>query len=490
MAKLGIRWLCAGLALLGATGCSDDLTTPSPGSPALSRSAGSAAGAIPDQYVVVLRSSVHDVAALTEELVTAPGDSVLFVYEHALRGFAARLSPATVRGLARSPHVARITQDEQALPDQAIWGLDRVDQRGLPLDETYAPERNGTGVNVYVIDTGIRKSHQEFDWGARALHGYTAVSDGRGSEDCNGHGTHVAGSLGGTSYGAAKGATLHAVRIGGCDGYASVSNLIAALDWLVVNRVEPAVANLSYSWSARSDVDDAVQKVIEAGVLVVTSAGNDDADACGYSPNRKSNVLTVANSTSADARYATSNWGSCVKVFAPGTDILSAWIGSDTDTRTFTGTSMSSPHVAGIAAIYLQGDPWAAPWKVQDAVVSSATGGVVTDPRGAPDRLAYAFPVYFGVSVSGPTAITSSGEHTWEAMPEGGDGSYAYQWSVFWYATGTAETLGTAKTQSLHLFGGEGDFVISVEARSAGQTKVSDHFVSDGSTDCGAEAIC
>ena len=476
-------WLFVVPALLGAAACTDDVTTAAADAASLSRGPGVPERGIPGQYVVVFKNDARDVPGMVKGL-TSPQDTVLYVYQHALKGFSARLSPSSLEGLRRHPQVDRITLDEWGKMDMDNWGLDRVDQRALPLNQVYAPDRDGTGVNVYVIDSGIRKSHREFGWGARALHGYTAINDGVGSEDCNGHGTHVAAAAVGSSYGVARGATVHSVRIADCNGYASVSAALSGIDWVVANRVRPAVANLSYSWSARSDVDDAVQRVIDAGVTFVTSAGNDAADACSYSPNRKASVITVGNSRSDDWRYPSSNWGSCVKVFAPGTDIPSAWKGSDTDSRVLTGTSMSSPHVAGVAALYLQGDPTAAPSRVRDAVESSATENAVLDAKGSQGRLAYAFPFYFGVSVSGPGTVSWSGNHTWDAAPEGGDGSYTYQWSVYYVNNGYSEALGTGASQTLWVNAGSGDFEVRVTASSAGRSRTVTQYVSNGGSGC------
>jgi subtilisin family serine protease len=483
--SIGSR-LFLGLTLLAAGACSDDPTSANrpPEAPPTFSAAQGQDRTIPDQYVIVFKDEANDVRGLARAMAAAPKDSVLFVYEHTIKGFSARLAPASVEALKRHPMVDRVTPDEYGVMDQSAgtWGLDRIDQRYLPLNGVYGPNRDGSGVNIYVIDSGVRKSHSEFGFGVRARHGYTVINDGRGSEDCNGHGTHVAGTAAGTSYGVAKNATVYAVRIGDCNGSATVSGVIAAIDWVKANRVVPAVANLSYSWSARTDIDDAVQRAINAGVTFVTSAGNSNANACNYSPNRKWNVLTVGATESNDYRASYSNWGSCVKLFAPGSGITSSWYTGDYATNTISGTSMSSPHVAGVAALYLQGDPYATPWKVQDAVVSSATAGVVYDPRGSPNRLLYAFPVYFSVYVDGPSSIGWEGDHTWEAFPSGGDGTYTYQWSVYYHMWGYSEPLGTGKTQTLYVYPGNGDFELTVTATSAGQSKSSSMYVSNGGT--------
>lgn len=493
--RLSLTALSALAALLVLGACTDDTTAPlqAPGDgPRMSRSAADTIvkrNRIPDQYVVVLDSTVRDVPGFIRGMTRAPKDSVLFVYQYALKGFAARLAPASVAGLQKNPRVAAITQDEYGTMDQAsqpIWSLDRTDQRALPLNGLYAPNQTGYGVNLYVVDSGIRRSHQEFDGGTRVRTGYTAIADGRGTADCIGHGTHVAATAAGRTYGVAEQAIIYPVRIAGCDGMATASAAIAGLDWVRANHVKPAVVNLSFSWPTRSDIDGAVSNLINAGVVVVTSAGNNNADACGYSPKQVSMIIAVGNTDSYDTRSPESNWGSCVQMFAPGVGIVSAWIDSDTDTRTLTGTSMSSPVVAGIAALYLQGDPTAPVWKVREAVINSSTFGQVTDPQGTPNRLAYALPVYFGVSVNGPNGVPAAGMYTWEAVPQGGDGSYTYQWSLDNHQSGYSQLLGTERTQSLYLYPGDGDFTIKVTATSADQTTSATMYVFNSSSNCDA----
>ena len=490
------RFFLAAAALLALAACSDDAPLPvqAPGgAPRMSRASADSTvkrKTIPDQYIVVLDSTVRDVPGFVRGLAKSPKDSVLFVYQYALKGFAARLSAGAVEGLRHNPKIASIIPDEYGTMDQSsqpIWSLDRADQRSLPLNGTFAPNQTGAGVNVYVVDTGIRKTHQEFDGGARVRAGYTSVADGYGTGDCNGHGTHVAATVAGRTYGVAEQATIYPVRISGCNGTVSASAAIAGLDWVRVNHVKPAVVNLSFSWPVRSDIDNAVTSLINAGVVVVTSAGNNNADACSYSPKRVSSIISVGNTDSYDTRAPDSNWGSCVQMFAPGVGIVSAWNGSDTDSRTLTGTSMSSPLVAGIAALYLQNDPTAPVWKVREAVINSSTFGSVADAQGTPNRLAYALPVYLGATVSGPNGIPSAGTYTWEAVTDGGNGSYTYQWTLDNHLWGYTQTLGTGRTQSVYLNPGDGDFTIQVTVTSADQTISSTLYVFNGDTGCGAD---
>ncbi|HSL23521.1 MAG TPA: S8 family serine peptidase [Vicinamibacterales bacterium] len=352
--------------------------------------------AIPNQYIVVLDEQQvgrAEVRGLAEALARQQGGRVLHVYEHALRGFAAAMSATAAAALARNPQVRYIEQDSEmtivATQTGATWGLDRIDQRDRPLNGTYVYNTTGAGVHAYIIDTGIRRTHVEF--GSRvSTSGYTAISDGRGTDDCNGHGTHVTGTVGGTTYGVAKQVTLHAVRVLNCSGSGTTSGVIAGVNWVTANRVLPAVANMSLGGGASTALDDAVRNSVAAGVTYAIAAGNSNANACNSSPARVSQALTAGSSTSSDARSSFSNYGTCVDLFAPGSSITSAWYTSNTATNTISGTSMASPHVAGVAALYLASNPSATPSAVHAAVVNNASTGRLSDiGTGSPNRLLY-----------------------------------------------------------------------------------------------------
>ncbi|GAA4129464.1 S8 family peptidase [Nocardioides fonticola] len=341
------------------------------------------------RYIVVLD---RDAAAAQEAraAVAGPGGKVTRVYA-TLDGYAAKLTPEQLAAVRSDPDVAFVQQDGavhiSTTQSNATWGLDRIDQRNLPLSSTYSYTATGSGVRAYVIDTGIYAANTQF--GSRVAAGATAINDGRGTTDCNGHGTHVAGTIGGSTYGVAKAVTLVPVRVLDCSGSGSNSGVIAGMDWVASNAVKPAVANMSLGGAADAATDAAVARMTSAGVTVVVAAGNDNTDACSSSPARAASAITVAASTNTDARASFSNYGSCVDIFAPGQNITSAWIGSTTATNTISGTSMASPHVAGVAALYLQGNPSASPATVASALTSGATSGVITGANGSPNRLLY-----------------------------------------------------------------------------------------------------
>ena len=351
--------------------------------------------AIPDRYIIVLKEEPggrSQVRPIAEALARQHGGRVTHVYEHTIRGFTVSMSATGAAALARHSRVRYIEQDSVMFvadtQTNATWGLDRIDQRDRPLNNSYSYNTTAPNVDVYIIDTGIRATHAEF--GGRVLSGYTSVSDGNGTNDCNGHGTHVAATVAGALYGVAKAARLHAVRVLDCSGSGSTSGVIAGIDWVTANRSLPAVANMSLGGGVSTALDDAVRNSIASGVTYAVAAGNSSANACNGSPARVSQALTVGSSTSGDARSSFSNYGTCVDLFAPGSSITSAWNTSDTATNTISGTSMASPHVAGVAALYLAGDPSAPPSTVHAALVGNASLNKLSNVgSGSPNRLLY-----------------------------------------------------------------------------------------------------
>jgi serine protease len=353
-----------------------------------------ASSIVPNRYIVVFKDSVANPALEAAEIVRRNGGTLHFTYTKAVRGFAATLPAAAVKGLARNPKIAFIEQDRAvkagATQSPATWGLDRVDQPSLPLSGSYEYDSGASGVYAFVIDTGIRTTHTLFGGRVQAGLGYTAINDGRGTTDCNGHGTHVAGTIGSSTYGVAKGVTLVPIRVLDCNGSGTTSGVIAGVDFVAKSSARPAIGNMSLGGGYSSTLNSAVAKVVDAGVTMIVAAGNESTDACGRSPASEPKAITVASTTSSDARSSFSNYGSCVDIFAPGSSITSTWYSSDTSTSTISGTSMASPHVAGAAALALAADASASPAQVTGAILNTATTGKVTSAgTGSPNLLLY-----------------------------------------------------------------------------------------------------
>lgn len=358
-----------------------------------------AKGIIKNQYIVILNKDVGSSNEFAQGIAKQHGGKVLQTYDAVVKGFAIYLpdvaGTAFVEAMKKNPKVVSVENDTimkvdattQSNPD---WGLDRIDQKNLPLDSAYSYLQTGSGTTAYIVDTGILSTHQQFS--GRVLSGYTAISDGNGTSDCHGHGTHVAGTVGGSTYGVAKNVSLVPIRILGCDGSGASSNVIAGLDWILKNGKKPAVVNMSLGGEANASLDSAVENLFNNGYVMVVAAGNSNTDACSSSPARVSKAITVAATDNTDTRASYSNYGSCVDIFAPGSQINSSWIGSNTATKVLNGTSMATPHVVGVVAEMLQSTPTATPQTISTNLLNQASSNVVKNPSGSPNRLLYKSP--------------------------------------------------------------------------------------------------
>jgi subtilisin family serine protease len=347
---------------------------------------------IPGRFIVTLRDDANPGDVAREH-----GIAPEFVYTAALNGFAGEIADAARDGLLRDARVTRVEPDGvmSAFGDteaNATWGIDRIDQRTLPLSTTYSYNSDGTGVTAYIIDTGIRYSHTEF--GGRASPGFDAVTSGGGADDCNGHGTHVSGTVGGATYGVAKGVSLVGVRVLNCSGSGTTSGVIAGIDWVTSHHAASAVANMSLGGGASSSLDDAVRRSIASGVTYAIAAGNGNIvgiaqDACKSSPARVTEAMTISATDRTDKKASWANFGACVDFFAPGVGITSAWYSSNTATNTISGTSMATPHTTGVAALYLATHAGSTPQQVRDALYANTSQGVVTASKTANNHLLF-----------------------------------------------------------------------------------------------------
>ncbi|MFG1867848.1 S8 family peptidase [Micromonospora arborensis] len=413
------------------------------------RAAGGAT-AVPDSYIVVLKDSAvarDRVGDTARRLSGRHGGKVARTYSAALRGFEVTVSAGAAARIAADPAVAYVEQNHTVSiygtqTNPPSWGLDRIDQRNLPLNSSYTYPNTASNVRAYIIDTGVLFGHNDF--GGRAVSGYDAV-DGGSADDCNGHGTHVAGTVGGSAYGVAKGVQIVGVRVLNCQGSGTNAQVVAGIDWVTANAVKPAVANMSLGGGANSSIDTAVSNSINSGITYAVAAGNGNAlgvrqNACNYSPARVASAITVGATQNNDAAASFSNFGTCVDILAPGVNITSAWYTGSSATNTISGTSMASPHVAGAAALALSGNPSWSPQQVRDYLVNNSTPNVVTNVgTGTPNQLLYVVngtpPANdFSVSVSPTSGSTAPGGSVTATV-------------------GTATTAGSAQSVSLSASG-------------------------------------
>ncbi|CAN5879769.1 hypothetical protein BH18ACT7_BH18ACT7_11310 [soil metagenome] len=396
------RWTSAGLLVAVTALVTASLAGPATAAPTGNILGANSATAVANSYIVVLKDTSglrsEGVPAAARRLAEHNGGSIQFVYETALRGFATTMSESNARRLAADASVDYVQQNQTLTatatqPNPPSWGLDRIDQRNLPLNNSYTYPSTASAVHAYVIDTGVRFTHSTF--GGRATSGIDTIDNDMDANDCHGHGTHVAGTIGGTEYGVAKGVQIVGVRVLNCAGSGTTAQVVGGIDWVTANAIKPAVANMSLGGGPDPALDNATTNSIASGITYAVAAGNGNIfgvgqPACNYSPARVPTAVTVGATDITDRRASFSNYGTCVDIFAPGVNITSAWNGSDNDTETISGTSMAAPHVAGAAALGLAFRPNFTPQQIRDGLVNRATNGVVINPgAGSPNKLLY-----------------------------------------------------------------------------------------------------
>lgn len=343
-------------------------------------------GPVPDQYIIVLKKdAMNDQKEKIRSFLKEKNRKIKGELQYVRQGYIANMSAADAEMLKNNPEIESIEQDQvfsinATTQSNPVWSLDRVDQANLPLNKSYSYDTDGSGVHVYILDTGINANHQEF--AGRIGEGYDFIDNDSQPQDCNGHGTHVAGTIAGTTYGAAKKATIHSVRVLDCNGSGMSSSILQGIDWIAKNHKGATVANMSLGSTKSTSVNNAVQNAIGSGVNFVVAAGNDNKDACGYSPASTGNAITVGATNFTDARSTFSNYGSCVDIFAPGEKITSSDYQNNSGSKTMSGTSMASPLVAGVVARYLSGNPSASTDQVSSAIKSWGIQGKVSNPGG------------------------------------------------------------------------------------------------------------
>jgi subtilisin family serine protease len=430
--------------------------------------------AIDNSYVVVYKDSA---AAEAKSTADSLGSNVSYEYDSVFNGFAATMSEQSAKQLAADPDVAFVQQNQvvSVLTDQPnppSWGLDRIDQRDLPVNANYSYSTTASNVHAYIIDTGMDLDHPAF--GGRASSGYDAIEPGTPAEDGHGHGTHVAGTVGGTTFGVAKGVSLVAVRVLNNSGSGTSAQVAAGVEWVTENAIKPAVANMSLGINAVDGViNEAVADSIESGVTYAIASGNSNANACGFSPALVPTAITVNASTNADARASFSNYGNCTDIFAPGQNITSSWLNGGTNT--ISGTSMAAPHVAGAAALYLADNPAALPAAVQAALIANSTPNKITSPgSGSFNRL-----LYTGTGTTEPpppdtcAAVTNASNYTIS------DNSTVSSPVTVAGCTGAANSASTVAVSIVHTY--IGDLVVDLVAPDGSVYNL--HNRSGGSTD-------